>query len=375
MLWIDKHCPKQLHELNSHRDVNELLKKLVEKSHGELPHLLFYGPSGAGKKTRIMATLRAVFGASIDKVKTEVVSNVDTANNVVVCQSDHHIHSELVVEQSNRRPVPCTELGTKDRVIVQDVIKNLSASPSASNYFLKGPAYRVFLFEDADALSLPAQAALRRTMETYIRNARMFLHVKQLSRIILPLRSRCLCIRVGSHTIAEVGKSPRDAQLVQIVDVLRDIAKAEGLPPKQSSDEVLQSIANSSGRNLRRAILTLETMALGGFPAAPGEFLMPWELQVAKIVNNVIENQSPSTISALRPQVYELLVCCIPGELVLEKLVSMMSKRVKPELVPKLIHIAAHFSHTMQQGSRHIWHIEACIVQFMALLAGKGSDI
>ncbi|CDR94812.1 replication factor C 38 kDa subunit, putative [Babesia bigemina] len=363
MLWIDKHCPKQLYELNSHREVNELLTKLVEKSHGELPHLLFYGPSGAGKKTRIMATLRAVFGAAIDRVKTEVVSNVDTSNNVIVCQSDHHIHSESTVEQLHHRAVPCTELGSKDRVIIQDVIKNLSASPSASNYFLKGPAYRVFLFEDADSLSLPAQAALRRTMETYIRNARMFLHVKQLSRIILPLRSRCLCIRVGSHTIAE------------IVDVLRGIAKAEGLPPKQSSDEVLRSIANASGRNLRRAILTLETMALGGFPAAPGEFLMPWELQVAKLVKSVLENQSPSTISALRPQVYELLVCCIPGEVVLEKFVTMLSQRVKPELVPKLIHVAAHFSHTMQQGSRQIWHIEACIVQFMALLAGKGADV
>ncbi|GIX65397.1 transcriptional regulatory protein, putative [Babesia caballi] len=143
MLWIDKHCPKQLHELRSHRDVNELLKKLVEKSHGELPHLLFYGPSGAGKKTRILATLRAVFGSAIDKVrawlldadtrlqvKTEVISNPDTSSEVVVCQSDHHIQ------------IPCTELGNKDRVIVQDVIRNLSASPSASNYFMKGPSYR-----------------------------------------------------------------------------------------------------------------------------------------------------------------------------------------------------------------------------------------
>lgn len=31
--------------------------------------MLFYGPSGAGKKTRIMCTLRALFGAGTEKVR------------------------------------------------------------------------------------------------------------------------------------------------------------------------------------------------------------------------------------------------------------------------------------------------------------------
>lgn len=347
MLWIDKHCPKQLDELKSHHDVNQLLKKLVEKSHGELPHLLFYGPSGAGKKTRILATLRAVFGASIDKIKTEVISNVDTNSDVVVCQSDHHIQ------------VPCPELGTKDRVIIQDVIRNLCASPSATNYFMKGPSYRVFLLEDADALSLSAQAALRRTMETYIKNARMFLHVKQLSRIIHPLRSRCLCIRLGSHTVEE------------IVSILRGICDAENISPGQASDTMLKNIAESSNRNVRRAILTLETVAMSGFTMDTRDFLMPWERNVRKIVGTVMDNQTPSTIGSLRPQVYELLVCCIPGEVVLESIVAQMLKRVKPDIAPKIINLAAHFSHTMKLGSRDIWHIEAFLAHSMSLITSK----
>lgn len=31
--------------------------------------MLFYGPSGAGKKTRIMCTLRALFGPGVEKVR------------------------------------------------------------------------------------------------------------------------------------------------------------------------------------------------------------------------------------------------------------------------------------------------------------------
>ncbi|BAM39550.1 replication factor C subunit [Theileria orientalis strain Shintoku] len=349
MLWIDKHCPRNLSDFSSHKDVNELLLKLVSKSHGELPHFLFYGPSGSGKKSRMLATLRDVFGTRVDKIKTDVLTYKDS-NEVIVCQSEAHIQ------------IPCPELGTRDRYIVQDVIRNLSSAPSASNYFSKGPSYRVFLLEDADTLTQEAQAALRRTMETCVKNARMFLHVRQLSRIMPPLRSRCLCVRVRSHTNAE------------IVDILRGICNAEDITPSQASDSMLMNIAESSNRNLRRSILTLEAVAMGGFTLETKNFMMPWEKNINQIVQSVLSNQTPSTLSAVRSQIYDLLVCCIPGDIILETMVNLLLRRIKPSLVPLVVHLAAHFSHTMKMGSKDIWHIEAFLAQTMSLLAKNKSS-
>ena len=66
-LWVDKHRPVTLEKLDYLKDQAAQLARLATT--GDLPHLLFYGPSGAGKKTRIMALLRAIFGAGVEKVR------------------------------------------------------------------------------------------------------------------------------------------------------------------------------------------------------------------------------------------------------------------------------------------------------------------
>ena len=70
----------------------------------------------------------------------------------------------------------------------------------------------VVIINEADLLSRDAQSALRRTMEKFTANLRVILCANSTSRIIGPIRSRCLLLRVGAPTEEEVSLPiPRDA--------------------------------------------------------------------------------------------------------------------------------------------------------------------
>lgn len=73
------------------------------------------------------------------------------------------------------------------------------------------------MINETDKLSREAQAALRRTMEKYIAKCRLILICENASKVILPIKSRCLMIRVGAPSEKDIGL------------VLDKVAKKEGI--------------------------------------------------------------------------------------------------------------------------------------------------
>ena len=149
---------------------------------GDCPHVLFYGPSGAGKKTLVLALLREIYGPGVERIKVEAKQwKIDVGSRKVevdltLLSSNHHVEMNP------------SDVGIKDRYIVQEVIKEMArARPigvdGAKGY--KGKRARplprcrpaaaltstrrraVLVLNEVDKLSKEAQHALRRTMEKY----------------------------------------------------------------------------------------------------------------------------------------------------------------------------------------------------------------
>lgn len=63
------------------------------------------------------------------------------------------------------------------------------------------------IINEADSLSRDAQAALRRTMEKYMSNMRIILCANSTSRLIAPIKSRCLLVRVAAPNPDEASSN------------------------------------------------------------------------------------------------------------------------------------------------------------------------
>lgn len=220
-----------------HKDQIKMLQRLAKSD--DFPHILLYGPGGAGKRTLIKCLLKELYqSAAVSKVKSELKefkagANGTTTVECIVYSSNYHLE------------VTPSDADSHDKVIVQKLIKDVASSQQLDQKQQK--SFKVIVLHEIDKLTKHAQAALRRTMETYMPFCRIVAHCESLSKVIPPVKSRCMQVRVPG---------PSD---VEVVNVLSKIAAKENfvLPEKLAAD-----IAVYSRRNLRIAIMMLQTAKL-----------------------------------------------------------------------------------------------------------------
>ncbi|KAI7907029.1 DNA clamp loader [Cokeromyces recurvatus] len=340
-LWADKYKPKTLDQLSYHKDLSTHLKKLAHSDN--FPHLLFYGPSGAGKKTRLTAVLREIYGPAVDKLKVDQRQFVTTSNRKMLF---------TVVSSNFHLELNPSDLGMYDRVIVQDVIKSIAQSQqidaNAKHQF------KIVIIDQADELTREAQAALRRTMEKYTSSMRLILCCNSLSKIIAPVRSRCLLMRVGRPETPE------------IVRILQDVASKEGFVlPKQLATH----IAEHAERNLRAAMLSLESTAVR-YPdltnvTRPED--LDWEKAIAKIADAIITEQSATKLLQIRGYLYDLITKCIQPSIILKRLSFYLIEKVPESIKLQIIEQAAFHEHRLHIGRKDIFHLEAFVANVMSI--------
>lgn len=94
MLWVDKHRPNRLDSLDYAPNITKRLQALSADKN--IPHLLFYGPSGSGKKTRINALLREMFGPTADRLRLDKRTFMTpTRRTVEINMICSNVHIEL----------------------------------------------------------------------------------------------------------------------------------------------------------------------------------------------------------------------------------------------------------------------------------------
>ena len=191
-------------------------------------------------------------------------------------------------------------------------------------------------------------------METYMPYCRIVANAESLSRVIMPVRSRCLQIRVPAPTQDEITK------------VLKTICTKQSieLPP-----QLAQDISAASNRNLRKAIMMLQSVSLKTNNRLGARTPVPvpeYETFIKEIVMDTLKEQTPKNLRHIRTKIYELLTKGITAEIIFLLLVRFLMKRVDQSLRKTILKYACIFEHRCKAGSKAIMHIEAYLARVMA---------
>ena len=344
-----------LHLLNNMYFHKDILKKLyIMSQDSSIPHIIFYGPEGCGKKTTIQLFLEMLFNKQIRKkyltdCKYEVSSSGSKSNDVIIKQSNYHI----IINPNNNNA---------DKYLIQDVVKEY-AKRMPLNVFTNSKPFKVVLINNADNLSHFAQTSLRRTMEKYSSTCRFIMWCKSLSKVIDPIRSRCYLFRI---------KAPSNKEILNMV---MDIAFKENIKLNMS---IVSKILQRANGNIKIALWLLE--------------LHKWREDILSdnliSYDNIIKEISQFMLSCntlfllsrmennkqvageIRDRVYNLLISNIDGTKIITDVMNELLKSNRVPIVCKynIPELASKYEFNLIRKRRSIFHLEAFVLNVMNML-------
>ena len=156
-LFVEKYRSKTLEDYIGNEQLKSIVAQYIEKN--DLQNLLLYGTPGTGKTT--LAKL--------------IVNNFN-------CDF-------LYINSSDERGIDT----------IRDKVQGFASSASFK-------PIKIIILDEADFLTIQAQASLRNIIETYSRTTRFILTCNYLERIIDPLQSRCQVLKITPPSKKEVAQ-------------------------------------------------------------------------------------------------------------------------------------------------------------------------
>jgi len=156
-LLVEKYRPSKLENYVGNETIKKSISKYLEQN--DIQNLIFYGPAGTGKTT-------------LAKI---IIKNLDC---------DH-----LYINASDERGIET----------IRDKVQGFASVASFK-------PLKVVILDEADFLTIQAQASLRNIIETFSRTTRFIMTCNFVERIIDPLQSRCQVLKIIPPTKKDVAK-------------------------------------------------------------------------------------------------------------------------------------------------------------------------
>ena len=308
----------------------EILNQLKTISNDDcLPHIIFYGNRGSGKKTLINLFLEQIFDKSvynIDDSKYNVISSGNIENEVIVKQSDHHI----IIEPGNNN---------FDRYLIQDIVKEYARRYPLCIYE-SSREFKMVQINNLDNLSYYAQTSLRRTIEKYSKTCRFIMWCYSLSKVIEPLRSRCLCIHIPTQSEEELIKWTFNIASLEKINL---------------DFNVLTNIVESSNGNLKDILWKLDMYKYCG------KITNCYQTALNSLIDEIFGKHDILTI---RDYIYKMMITGITSCIIIKDILNIILVKISnysKDKIFKIINFASLYEYRLSKGRRDIIHIETFI--------------
>ena len=340
MFFIDKYVLNYSKNSKNFIFNQENINKIKILSQDDrMPHMIFYGPEGSGRKTLINLLLELTFDKTIHNMSDRVyniTSNSGSNNSITVQQSNYH----TVIEPNNNN---------FDKYMI-DIIKEYSKSMPL-NIFKTNKPFRIVVINNIDHMSYYAQTSLRRTMEVYSDTCRFVMWCESLSKVIEPLKSRSYLFKVAA---------PSDES---IFENLLNISFQENLNLKLQ-DYI--KIVNLSNNNIKKSLWLLQLKALN----------MSYYTNYDKCIKHIVKkicHQDIADILNIRALLYTITVSNITGVQILKDVLRnlLLKSRFNFDIKRDFIEIAARCEYNLTKGRREIIHIEKFIINVINVISQK----